>query len=46
MLRKLQLGFGPSTTYTMTDANMFKGVQEDTTSEDDSKDPFYGIAFN
>lgn len=34
----------PSTTYTTTNTRVFDVVQEDATSKDDSKDPFYRIA--
>ena len=38
MSRKLQLNFWPSTNiYTMTNANMFNTIQEDMTSENDSR---------
>lgn len=41
---KPHLGFWPSTSYTMTDTSMFDAIQVDTTLQDDSSDPFYGIA--
>lgn len=41
---KLQLGFWPSITYTMTNASMFDVVQENTTPKDDSRDPLCGIS--